>query len=324
MATLPFPAEKTAELRDMNARQTWAELLKKPRQVLLTVILLGTIIFVGELCVMFLLMAFPVESPLYEAFIDSGVLIILVSPALYTLFYLPVRRRVEALYATKSEIRALSQKLMQISEEEQRRLALDLHDEFAQTLSAMKLEVDALGNSIPSSSPQLQRRCSSLQKRTVEMHDSVRRIVARLRPTLLDDLGIGPALENLINDLEQSYPHVDFDLRVSGVKHRPPINIETALYRICQEGLTNALKHSSPGHVEIRLTSSYPELILQIRDDGCGFDTKKKTSVEISKAHFGLLGMRERATSLGGRFTLSSRPAQGTTLRIVFPLEDAS
>ena len=118
-------------------------------------------------------MAFPVESPLYEAFIDSGVLIILVSPALYTLFYLPVRRRVEALYATKSEIRALSQKLMQISEEEQRRLALDLHDEFAQTLSAMKLEVDALGKSIPSSSPQLQRVITSYSIHYTKLYDTV-------------------------------------------------------------------------------------------------------------------------------------------------------
>jgi len=294
---------------------------KTPQRALGMVILLGVIIFFSELIVMLLLMTYPVENPLQEAFVDSAVLIVIISPALYILFYLPVRKRVETLITTKREIRALSQKLMQVSEDEQRRIALDLHDEFGQTLSLMKLEVEALGEILHDTSPQLDNCCSSLQQHITEMRTSVHQIAARLRPTLLDDLGIRPALENLVSDFAQSYTSIEFDLIVTGLKVRPHARLETAIYRICQEALTNAIKHAEPSHIDIRLTSSFPELILLIRDNGRGFDSGQHLSAKQG-VHLGLLGMRERATSLGGSFNIHSSPGQGTTLRAVFTTEE--
>jgi len=314
MATLPF-----ADLKSVT-RTSPPEMLQTPQRVLGIVVLLGAIIFFSELVVMMLLMAYPIEAPLLEAFVDSAVLVLIISPALYVLFYIPVRRRVETLLATKREIRALSQKLMQATEDEQRRVALDLHDEFGQTLSLMKLEIEALGESIHYTSPQLQSSCALLQQRIREMSTSVHQIAARLRPTLLDDLGIKAALENLVSDFSQRYEAIEFDLMVTGLKARPHAKLETAIYRICQEALTNAVTHAAPSRIEIRLTSSFPELILLLRDNGCGFDTRHQIHAE-QEVHLGLLGMRERATSLGGSFTLNSRSGQGTTLRAVFTSE---
>ena len=100
-----------------------------------------------------------------------------------------------------------------VSEEEQRRLALDLHDEFGQTLSAMKLEVDTLCSSGAETSSNFLGSCRSLQRRIDEMRQSVHTIIARLRPSILDDLGIVPALESLIADFQNRHPQIHFDLR---------------------------------------------------------------------------------------------------------------
>ena len=315
----PEAPEELAREQSTQQPKTLPQFLLNSRRVLCMAVLLGILIFSGEMLVMFFLLAFPLEHPVIEAVVDSALLVALISPALVYLFYRPVLTRVQALSLSKQHIRALTQRLMQSSEDEQRRLALDLHDEFGQTLSAMKLEVDSLRNCFEPSAPELSKTFSSLHKRIDEMRDSVHNIARRLRPSILDDLGISPALEGLVNEYQGLYVKVDFDLMITGLKVRPCSEVETAIYRICQEAINNALKHANPKHIEVRLTASYPELIVQVKDDGCGFEADKDFSSESEGRNLGILGMRERAESYGGRLSVSSRSESGTTVRAVFP-----
>ena len=306
-----------------GAPRSMPRLLVNTRRVLCLVILLGITVFSGEVLVMLSLIAFPVDNPLVEAVIDSLLLVIIISPALYYLYYRPVMSRVDALTASRRQIRALTQRLMQLSEDEQRRLALDLHDEFGQTLSAMKLEVDSLRSCFESTTPEAAATFDSLHQRINEMRDSVHHIARSLRPSILDDLGIAPALEGLIGEYQRVYPAIVFDLQITGLKARPPSSIETAIYRVCQEAVNNALKHGDPRRIEVRLTASYPDLIVVIQDDGCGFEPEMLDREGGSSGqHLGILGMRERTESFDGTFTLSSPPGEGGRIRAVFPSEE--
>lgn len=280
---------------------------------------LGAIIFCGEMLVMFLLMAFPIESTLLEAIVDSTVLMVFVAPALYLIFYRPFKQRIEAQKITEAEIRLLSSQLLHAAEEEQRKLALDLHDEFGQSISALKLDLEEVQNKLEKLDPVLARECAGPLISVDDLHAAIRSLVARLRPGLLDDLGIEPALQWLVSELRKQNPEIDFNLEISGLKDRPPQQMETSLFRISQEAITNALVHGQAQEIDLHLTASYPDLILTIRDNGCGFDCEHSRYRKDGRIHFGLLSMRERALALNGRFSVTSQPGEGTTIRAVLP-----
>jgi signal transduction histidine kinase len=149
------------------------------------------------------------------------------------------------------------------------------------------------------------------------LHRQVRSIAGRLRPTLLDDLGIAAALEGMIAELKVMHPSIDFRLKITGLKRRPLPEVETALFRICQEGLSNALRHAQAQRIEVLLAVSHPELILTVRDNGIGLQTDHGS--RGYNDGLGLLGIRERATALNGKFYLQSTPGQGTRVRVILP-----
>jgi len=308
-----------AKPQNLTKKRSYSDLLLNTWNILGMVLLLGVIIFFGDLAVLTVLSTHSEKHLIKHSLIDAALLMALISPALYELYYKTIRKRVDALHKSEEDIRALSQKLMQVAEDEQRKLALDLHDELGQTLSAIRMEVESARQQLDSAPPEFTAACTTIQRHLDTMRESIHLIAARLRPSTLDDFGIQTALEGMIHDLQEQYPHITFNLAVRGLKRRPPAQVETVIFRICQEALTNIVKHAKAAKVDIHLISSYPDLILTIRDNGQGFDMHNKLNRAQRGRHLGIVGMRERTISLGGHFMLSSHPEHGTTIRAVFP-----
>jgi signal transduction histidine kinase len=147
----------------------------------------------------------------------------------------------------------------------------------------------------------------------------IRRLSYSLHPTLLSDLGLEPALNLYFKDVK-NHSDLDIDFRMVGFDQRPDVDTETVLYRFSQEALTNTLKHSGARHFRLSIIKSYPKIIFLAEDDGKGFDGQITGGGERS---LGLLGMRERASLLGGSFQVHGRPGKGTRIRIEIPLAEA-
>ena len=171
----------------------------------------------------------------------------------------------------EDEIRQLSRRLIQGSEDERKRLAADLHDEFGQSLSALHLGVRSLAGSLPRQLSEQQARCESLTNVIEALAENVRKISSDLRPDMLDHLGLIPTLEWYVRELAQRAP-LDIKFEAVGFKRRLDPRVEIVLYRIMQEALNNVVKHAQADQVSIRLTYSHPTAIMVISDNGKGFD----------------------------------------------------
>jgi PAS domain S-box-containing protein len=208
-------------------------------------------------------------------------------------------------------LRVLSRGLVEIQEAERRRIARELHDEVGQELTALKLLLQ-----------QSQTRPAGSLSGSLQSVDRVLSLVRdmslELRPTMLDDLGLAPALHWQC-DRHTALGRVRVELRHNGVEGRRfPSEIETAAYRIVQEALTNVVRHSRARRANVRLWANGEQLTVQIEDPGRGFDVEAALSTGMSS---GLSGMRERVALLGGRFSLESTPGSGTHLTAELPLQ---
>ena len=215
-----------------------------------------------------------------------------------------------------AELRALTAHLLRVQEEERRTVARELHDELGGTLSAIKMDIlmgrDAASKrSDEKSVARLQRALASIDSAI----QFIRRLIEDLRPTLLDNIGLEAALRAMVDQFcercgvkcEISLPEGELNLTSAQ---------STALYRICQEALTNVMKYAKAKQVTINLTSDGSVWRLQLADDGVGLAT---TQQHHSMSH-GLLGMRERIVALGGSFDIRGAAGQGTTLTASFPV----
>jgi signal transduction histidine kinase len=198
---------------------------------------------------------------------------------------------------------------------EVKRIAHVLHDEAGQLLVAVHLALAELTRDLPES---FRGRIGRVRGMLDQIDDQLRRLSHELRPTILDDLGLIPAIQFLAGGVSKR-ANQKIIVRAS-LTERLPAPIETALYRIVQEALTNAAKHSHARNVRIQLRRSDDHVRCTIRDDGTGFDAD---SVLASKANgaLGLLGMQERLSAIGGTLNIQSSPSQGTSLLIHLPLE---
>jgi PAS domain S-box-containing protein len=219
----------------------------------------------------------------------------------------------------EEEIRRLSRRLIDEIEDGKKKLASDLHDEFGQALTSLHLSMESLRSAFP----EQEERVNGLLKQVEMLADAVRKTTARLRPTMLDHLGLIPALKSLIDDWAMKRPFIQVTFESAGFKKRLTPEIELALYRIVQECLTNISKHASARQVEIYLTFSYPKVILLVIDDGVGFGKKADGSRSgAPRTGIGLPSMRERAASLGGSLEISSAPGKGTRIKALLPAEE--
>jgi signal transduction histidine kinase len=201
---------------------------------------------------------------------------------------------------------------VQAQEAERRRLARELHDETGQALMSILLGLSAVERA--ESAEAARAAAGELRELVVETLQAVRRLAVELRPSALDDFGLEPALRRLGQTVREG-GELDVQVEATLGEERLPADVETALYRIVQEALTNAVKHAGAEHVSIVLTRKQRSVMVMIEDDGCGFD-----SAVISRDGLGLLGMRERVQLLDGELEIETSPGMGTTLVLELPL----
>ncbi len=215
--------------------------------------------------------------------------------------------------ASRERLQALSKRLLDVQENERRHLARELHDEIGQTLTGLRFVLQAAARATTDNLP---AHLDEAQTLVNELITRVRNLSLELRPAMLDDLGLLPALLWLIERYSaQTQIHIDFGH--SGLERRFPAEIETAAYRIVQEALTNIARHAHEDEAAIRLWVDEDVLHLQVEDWGAGFDVN--AALEANRSS-GLSGMRERAGSLGGRLRIESVQGVGTRVEGEFPL----
>ena len=213
------------------------------------------------------------------------------------------------------QLRDLSRRLLQVQEEERRHLARELHDEIGQTLTAVKINL-APGTAEAGTSSARLEEATALVDNLIRQ---VRQISLDLHPSLLDDLGLAPALRSL---LEQQTRRAGLRAQFSAAEPLEEIGreLQTTAFRIGQEAITNVLRHASAKFIGLSVETDAKQLRMKIVDDGVGFDIAKINDGTTKRATFGLTGMKERAALLGGKVSIISLPGQGTTVEALLPL----
>jgi signal transduction histidine kinase len=217
----------------------------------------------------------------------------------------------------QEKIRAeLLHQLIGTQEEERMRISRELHDETSQSLTALLVGLDTISIAARSDISRIDGHVRDLKAITEDMLRNIHRLIADLRPSLLDDLGLVTAIEWYGEQRLKSYG-LPFRLEQT-LEERLPRPVETALFRIVQEGLTNIVRHANANSVVIRLIQQHDLVTLEICDDGVGFDPLRLDTIDTGESGLGLRGMRERAAILGGTLDLESVLGAGTTVRICF------
>ncbi len=221
------------------------------------------------------------------------------------------RRRVEA------ERVELLRRVIFAQEDERRRIAREMHDQFGQQLTALNLKLDAMKEDL-GDDKKLSDQVESLQSIARQLDEDVDHLVWEMRPTALDDLGLDAALSSYTQNWSKHFG-VPVQMHASGPEgDRLTPEIETALYRVAQEALNNVAKHARATHVAIVLERRAGQVSLIVEDDGIGFDWQSQ--IVASEKGLGLIGMRERAALLGGTIEFESQPNDGATVVVRIPL----
>jgi PAS domain S-box-containing protein len=222
----------------------------------------------------------------------------------------------EELQQANTQLRVLSRRLFEVRDEERRHLARELHDEIGQALTAAKINVSSVQVAKNGDhSLRLQETTTLLDN----LLQQVRQISLDLHPSLLDDLGLAAALRSL---LDQQARRAGLRAQFCAAQLADDIGpaIETTAFRIAQEAITNILRHANAGFVSVHLRTETGALRMKIVDDGRGFDLAEMEGHTRPDRGFGLMGMRERAASVGGRVQIVSSPRRGTTVEVSLPL----
>ncbi|GLC93737.1 hypothetical protein Tamer19_31450 [Cupriavidus sp. TA19] len=240
---------------------------------------------------------------------------------LYTVMLRDTTERVraeEALRRSREELEQLSDGILTAREEEKRRIARELHDDLGQRLSALKMDLAMLEADVLEG-----RDATNLSAEIATMHTviddtvaSVRRIATDLRPALLDELGMVPAIEWLANDFSNRY---GLAVSVVAADDEVPEKIAVAAFRIVQEALSNVVRHAEASRATVSIGREGPNLRIEIHDNGTGL--KERPARAGQRKSLGLLGIRERARLLGGDVLVESSPDDGFRLVVRFPRE---
>jgi len=210
----------------------------------------------------------------------------------------------------------LSHRLIDAQEAERKRLARELHDQIGQALTAIQISLQTAKSQPDGGTAVIVEDCLAIIDESLELvHD----LSFDLRPSLLDDLGLGAALRWYV---ERATTRADLlaCLNVDALGSRFSSEVETACFRIAQESLTNVVRHASARTVSVTLAHKENCLKLMVQDDGVGFDVHEALDRKGTKTSLGLQGMRERASALGGIVEIKSNPGTGTEIEAIFPL----
>lgn len=213
------------------------------------------------------------------------------------------------------EANAALRRLNERLEEEAKRIAHALHDEAGQFLACVHIALEEVGRELP---PPLRERLRGVRALLEQIEGHLRRLSHELRPTILDDLGLLPALEFLAEGVTK---RTGLPIAVEGPRDgRLPSSIETALYRVVQEALTNVVKHAKATRASVQIQRDSGIITCSIGDDGIGFDVPALTARK-GQGSLGLIGIRERLAVLGGTLQIDSQLGRGTGMFITIPLE---
>jgi PAS domain S-box-containing protein len=229
-------------------------------------------------------------------------------------------RLFEQVSESRRRLKVLSEKLVEIQESERRNLARELHDEIGQMLTSLRLNLDQAERVMPTdqlSVDEAQKHLNRANETAAQLLGRIREISLDLRPTLLDDLGLLPAL---LVQFERftARTNIQVHFKHSGLENRFTAQLETVAFRVIQEALTNVARHAQSGEAYVRLWTDSQFLRLQVEDRGVGFDTQTALASNLTS---GLSGMQERVTLCNGQFEIESEPGQGTCLTVELPLK---
>jgi two-component system, NarL family, sensor histidine kinase UhpB len=213
--------------------------------------------------------------------------------------------------------RLRANQIINAQEEERKRIARELHDETSQVLTSLLISLAVLEESLTTQ----EARDRIADTRSLAHHTlrAIRSLSIDLRPSALDDLGLLPALRWYVKEYSQKCG-IEVEFHASGFKERLPAEMETALYRIVQEALTNTARHGNAHKVSITLKENEDAISASILDDGCGFDVDAVLRSPVQERRLGLAGMNERAILLDGTLDIHSTPGHGTTVEVRIPL----
>jgi signal transduction histidine kinase len=230
-------------------------------------------------------------------------------------------RLYEALQREERARAGLLHKIITAQEYERKRIARELHDETSQSLTALMLGLDTVRMALAVDARKAEEHLQTIKYIAEGMLGNIHRLIADLRPSLLDDLGLVPAItwygEQRLNPLG-----ITLYLDEDGLQGRLSPAMETALFRIVQEAMTNVVRHARASAVTVRLVRRGGYLTLQIADNGCGFDPQILQSADPRSEGLGLRGIQERVNILGGEFYLQPAPGQGTVITVHVPIPE--
>lgn len=216
------------------------------------------------------------------------------------------------------ERRRLLERVINAQEEERKRVARELHDETAQALTAVLMSLEGIEVNLTAVSPALRERVVRAKRLGGNALRDLRALIHDLRPSALDDLGLFPAIRWLAaQHLEPLGIRVSFETHA--LKSRLPAPVETVVFRVMQEAISNIARHANARCVRIMLGANGAGMLARIEDDGQGFDPAKTPGAPGEA--WGMVGMRERANLIGGRVQVNSAPGRGTQIEIKIPLE---
>jgi len=218
---------------------------------------------------------------------------------------------------TQSELRRLSAEHVRAQEEERKAISRELHDEVGQTMTALGIEIGNIERLGKNSGPEFLERVGEARQLAQGVLKSVRDLAMGLRPSMLDDSGLVPALRWQAREFFK-HVGVPVDLQIDGPLDRLPDEVRTCVYRIVQEALTNCARHAKAGNIRVSLHGKSDGVSVAIQDDGVGFNPAAEAT------GLGIVGIEERARELGGSIKISSEELRGTLLMVEIPLVKGS
>jgi signal transduction histidine kinase len=225
----------------------------------------------------------------------------------------------DGLTAEHARVRRLAADVISSGDRERARIARELHDSTAQSLAALMFQLSAAARD--SQDPELAKRLAAMKGLAAEVLEEVRTLAHAVHPRVLDDLGLPAALQNLAREMGARHTGVEIEVAAGAGAERLPPTTAAVLYRVAQEGVSNALRHGTPRTIDISASVDDHAAVLEITDDGTGFDVAE---AQRRRPGMGLFSMRERVALVDGDLELVSRPGLGTRILVTVPLHPSA
>ena len=246
----------------------------------------------------------------------SGFLLVLGSIAYIVRLERQTHNRYLQLVRSQHELQRLSSRLVDAQETERRSLSRELHDGIGQALGALLVDIGRLSTTLSDDRPEVRTQLDNMKSVAERTFQSVRNIALLLRPSMLDDLGLVAALEWQGREVSRR-SEIEVAVESENVPEDLPDEYRICIYRLVQEALNNAVRHSGARNANVTVERYAKGLAVQVSDDGRGFDPNRVRGL-------GMLGMEERVNRLGGTFTVTSGPGQGVTITVDLPFSPGS